>query len=415
MSNRRVVVTGTSLVTSLGCDVSDVWTRICNGDSGISPIERFDCSEVRVRFGGEIKDFDPQSLMDIDGKTLRRIVRFSQFALVASDQAVRQAGLQFENMDVTRCGVVIGSGIGGLEEIEDQHSRLFDQGPERVSAFMIPKLIVNAASGNVSVHYGLQGPSLAISTACASAAQSIGSCYRMIQYGTADVMLAGGSEAPLTPMGLSGFARMRALSTHNDSPTTASRPFDADRDGFVMSEGAGVLVLEELEFAKARGANILAEVVGYGTASDATHIAAPDEHGAGAARSMTAALKDARMAPSEVDYINAHGTSTPLGDKAETCAVRTVFGSDADSLAVSSTKGQTGHSLGASGGVESVFCIKAIETQTAPPTINLDNPGEGCDLDYVANTARDMKIKVTMKNNFGFGGHNATLIFAAMK
>ena len=414
MSRRRVVVTGMSLVTSLGCDVSDVWAHICNGHSGVTSIQRFDCSEFRVRFGGEIKDFDPRSYMELDGKTLRRVDRFAQFALVASHKAVKDAGIQFQNMDVTRCGVVIGSGIGGLDEIEDQHSRLFDRGPDRISAFMIPKLIVNAASGNVSVHFGLQGPSTAIATACASAAQSIGNAYRMIQYGMADLIIAGGAEAPMTPMGIAGFARMNALSERNDEPHLASRPFDEDRDGFVMGEGAGILILEELELAKARGANILGEVIGYGTSSDGTHMTAPDVAGAGAARAMVAALEDAQLTPSDVDYINAHGTSTPLGDKAETCAIRTVFQSDADSVAVSSTKGHLGHSLGASGGVESIFCLKAIGTQTAPPTINLETPGEGCDLDYVPNVAREMKIKVAMKNNFGFGGHNATLVFAAI-
>lgn len=411
MSRRRVVVTGTSVVTSLGTDVTDVWTHICHGHSGIVPIQRFDCREFRVRFGGEIRDFDPRSFLPLESKVVRRMDRFVQFAIVAADKAVRQAGIDFESADLYRCGVIIGSGIGGLDEIEDQHSRLFDRGPDRISAFMIPKLMANAASGNVSVHWGLKGPSMAIVSACASGAQSIGSAFRTIQMGLADVMISGGTEAALTPMGIAGFARMNALSERNQAPEQASRPFDHDRDGFVLSEGAGVLVLEEMEFAKARGANILAELVGYGMSSDGMHMTAPDESGEGASRAMQAALLDADLSPNSIDYINAHGTSTPLGDRAESQAIRTVFGAHADAVAVSSTKGQLGHLLGASGGVEAVFCVRAIETQTAPPTINLDRPGEGCDLDYVPNQARSMRIRCVLKNSFGFGGHNACLVF----
>lgn len=413
MSSRRVVVTGTSVVTSLGCDVADVWTQVCNGRSGIGPVKRFDCSEFRVRFGGEIRDFDPQAHLELDSRAVRRMDRFALFALVGADKAVQEAGLDFSRLDRCRCGVLIGSGIGGLDEIEDQHSRLFDRGPDRISAFMIPKLMLNAASGNISVHFGLQGPSSAVATACASAAHAIGNAFRIIQYGMADLMITGGSEAALTPMGISGFARMNALSERNDAPEKASRPFDRDRDGFVLSEGAGVVVLEELESARRRGATILAEIVGYGMSSDGTHITAPNEYGEGAARAMTLALDDSRLPPDAVDYINAHGTSTPLGDVAETRAIRTVFGSHADALAVSSTKGHLGHLLGASAGVESVFCIRALQEQVAPPTLNLDAPDDHCDLDYVPYQAREMKIRVAMKNSFGFGGHNACLVYSA--
>ena len=414
MLRRRVAVTGASVVTSLGCEVNDVWNAICNGKSGVSLIERFDCSEFRVRFAGEIKNFDPRSYMQIDGKALRRMDRFVQFAMVAADKAIRQSDVLSDAFDPYRCGVVIGSGIGGLDEIEDQHSRLFDRGPERISAFMIPKLIVNAASGNVAVHWGLKGPSSAIATACASAIHSIGNAFRLIQGGYADVMIAGGTEAGCTPMGIAGFARMNALSLRNEDPTAASRPFDVDRDGFVMAEGAGMLVLEDFERAQRRGAKILGEVTGFGLSSDGLHMTQPDENGEGAARAMKAALDDASLAADSIDYINAHGTSTPLGDRAESIAIRTVFGSHADAVAVSSTKGHLGHLLGASGGVETVFCLKAIETNTAPPTINFETAGEGCDLDYVPNEARDMKITHTLKNSFGFGGHNACLILSAV-
>jgi 3-oxoacyl-[acyl-carrier-protein] synthase II len=305
----------------------------------------------------------------------------------------------------------MGSGIGGLDEIELQHSVLFDRGPDRISPFMIPKLIINAASGNVSVHWKLHGPSTAVCTACASATNAIGDAFRMIQYGMADVMVTGGTEAALTPMGIAGFARMGALSTRNAAPRDASRPFDRDRDGFVLSEGAGVLLLEEHDFAVRRGAVILAEIAGYGLSSDATHLTNPDPRGAGASRAIAAALRDAEVTPEDVDYVNAHGTSTPQGDVAESQAIRTVFGRHADALAVSSTKSQIGHLLGASGGVEAVFCVKAIEEQTAPPTINLDHPDEQCDLDYVPWDARQMRIRCVLKNSFGFGGHNACLVF----
>lgn len=414
MSRRRVVVTGLGLVTPLGCDVDQVWSAVCAGQSGVSAINRFDCRDFKVRFGGEIKNFNPLDWLDLDSKDLRRIDRFSLFALIAAHHAIRQSGIDFTAGDPYRYGVLVGSGIGGLDEIEDQHSRLFDRGPERISAFMIPKLIINAASGNISVRWGLKGPNTAVCTACASGTNAIGDAFRLVQWGIADVMITGGTEAGLTPMGIAGFARMNALSTRNESPTEASRPFDQDRDGFVLSEGAGILVLEELEFAKRRGANILGEVLGYGMSADATHLTAPDANGAGAAYAMRAAIRDASLNPDDIDYINAHGTSTPLGDIAESNAIRTVFGSHADGLAVSSTKSQLGHLLGASGGVESAFCVLSMLHRTIPPTINLDHPDEHCDLDYVPHEARTMRVRRSMKNSFGFGGHNACLIFGSL-
>lgn len=415
MLRRRVVVTGLGVVTPLGCETREVWEAVCAGRSGISTVQRFDCRDFKVRFGGEIRQFDPLHWLQMDSRELRRIDRFSQFAMVAAHQAIAQAAIDFTRGDPFRFGVLIGSGIGGLDEIEEQHSRLFDRGPERISAFMIPKLIINAASGNISVYWGLKGPNTAVCTACASGTNAIGDAFRLVQWGMADVMIAGGTEAALTPMGIAGFARMNALSTRNESPAEASRPFDQDRDGFVLSEGAGVLVLEELQFARSRGADILAEVLGYGMSADATHLTAPDVRGAGAAHAMHAAISDAGLNPDQIDYINAHGTSTPLGDVAESNAIRAVFGSHADGLAVSSTKSQLGHLLGASGGVESVFCIQALRHQTVPPTINLDHPDERCDLDYVPHEARSMRVSRAMKNSFGFGGHNASLVFGVCR
>ena len=407
---RRVVVTGVSVVTSLGCEVSDLWTRLCAGQSGIGPIQRFDCSDYKVRFGGEIKDFDPSELIDIDKKEVRRLDRFCQFAVVGAQKAVDQSGIDFSRGDPFRYGVVIGSGIGGLTELETQHCRLFESGPRKVSPFMIPKLMVNAASGNISVRWKLRGPNSAVATACASGTNAIGDSFKLIQNDMADVMIAGGSEAALTPMGLSGFARMNALSTRNEEPQRASRPFDRERDGFVIAEGAGVVLLEEYEHARRRGAEILAELIGYGMTADGSHMTAPDPQGTGAARAMSAALADAGLNPEDVDYINAHGTSTPLGDVAESTAIKSVFNSHAHKLAVSSTKSQLGHLLGASGGVEFALCVTALQNQVAPPTINLENQDEQCDLDYVANEAREMPIRRILTNSFGFGGHNACLV-----
>ena len=404
---RRVVVTGMSVVTALGCEVSDFWDRLCSGKSGVGTITRFDSTDFKVRFGGEVNNFHLEEHLDIKSNEVKRLDRFCQFALAGAKKAIAHAGIDLTQDDPYRKGVLIGSGIGGLNEIEQQHSKLFDKGPKRVSAFMIPKLMVNAASGNISVRWGLKGPNSAVATACASATNAIGDAFKLIQNGFADVMVTGGSEAAMTPMGLSGFARMGALSTRNDSPEQASRPFDRDRDGFVLSEGAGIVVLESYEYAKKRGAPIIAEVLGYGMSADGTHMTAPDPNGTGAARAMQAALKDADAPLDGVQYVNAHGTSTPLGDAAESTALKTVFNSHAGGLAVSSTKSQLGHLLGASGGVEFVVCALALQNQTAPPTINLDNPDEACDLDYVPHEARQMKIDRVLKNSFGFVGHNA--------
>lgn len=402
-------MTGMSVVTALGCDLSEFWDNICSGKSGVSRLERFDPSEFKVNFGGEIKDFHPEE--HFDPKEMKRLDRFCQFAMAAADKAIKQSGIDFKSYtDPYRCGVIVGSGIGGLNEIEEQHARLFDRGPSRVSPFMIPKLMVNAASGNLSVYYGLKGPSSAVATACASASNAIGDAFRVIQSDMADVMIAGGSEAAITPMGLSGFARMGALSTRLDSPECASRPFDRDRDGFVLSEGAGVVLLEEYEHAKARGAEILAEVLGYGMSSDGNHMTAPDPEGAGAARAMANSLRDAKLNPSQIQYINAHGTSTPLGDKAESNAIMTVFGEESKSVCVSSTKSQLGHLLGASGGVEFVVGVMTCLQGIIPPTINLDNQDPDCKLDYVPNVAREREVKCMLSNSFGFGGHNACLV-----
>jgi 3-oxoacyl-[acyl-carrier-protein] synthase II len=407
---RRVAVTGMGVVTALGCEVAECWDAICAGRSGVGPITRFDCSSFKVNFGGEISGFDAGQHLGLVEKEIKKLDRFVQFAMVAADKAVRQSAIDFSSGDPYRYGVLVGSGIGGLNEIEQQHTTLFDRGPSRVSPFMIPKLMVNAASGNISVHWRLRGPNSAVATACASATNAIGDAFKLIQNDMADVMVTGGSEAAVTPMGLSGFARMLALSTRNDQPQKASRPWDRDRDGFVMAEGAGVVVLEEMEHARQRGATILAEVLGYGMSADGSHMTAPDPEGRGAARAMSAALRDAKVDPQGIDYINAHGTSTPLGDKAETVAIKTVFGEHARRLAVSSTKSHLGHLLGASGGVEFVISVMALQQQVAPPTINLDNPDPECDLNYVPHEARRMPIRTVLKNSFGFGGHNACLV-----
>lgn len=412
---RRVVVTGMSVVTPLGHELPEFWEKLCAGKSGVGLIERFDSSEYKVRFGGEIKHFNMLDHVDFDAKDLKRLDRFSQFALAAANKAIVMSGLDLKAGDPYRKGVLVGTGIGGLGEIEEQHSKLFDKGPARVSPFMIPKLMANAASGNVSVNWGLKGPNSAVATACASASNAIGDAYRLIQYGDADVMITGGSEAALTPMGLSGFSRMAALSTRNDDPSAASRPFDSGRDGFVLSEGAGIVVLEEYEHAKARGATIHAEICGYGMSADGTHITAPDPEGRGASRAMMGALKDAGINPKQVGYINAHGTSTPLGDKAETVAMKTVFASAMKQTPVSSTKSQLGHMLGASGGVEFVISILAINSGVLPPTINLDNPDPDCDLDYIPHKAREAKISYALSNSFGFGGHNACLVVGRLR
>jgi len=405
---RRVVVTGIGAVTSLSCKVNDMWQKILRGESGIHALRVFDTTAHKVRFGGDIYDWSVEGY--VDRKEEKRLDRFTQFALVAGIDAVNDSGIDFTKEDQYRCGVILGSGIGGLNEIEAQHERLLTKGPDKVSAFTIPKLMVNAASGHVSIRYGLRGPNYAVATACASATNAMGDAYKAIQYDDADVMVTGGSEAACTPMGLSGFANMRALSERHDDPAGASRPFDLNRDGFVLSEGAGLLVFEELEHAKARGARIYAEILGYGATADAGHITQPDAEGMGAARAMSAALRDAKLNPEQVDYINAHGTSTPLGDKAETTAIKTVFADHARKVSISSTKSQLGHLLGASGGVEMVICMKALADQVCPPTINFTTPDPACDLDYTPNTPRQRKLRVVMSNSFGFGGHNASII-----
>jgi 3-oxoacyl-[acyl-carrier-protein] synthase II len=410
---RRVVVTGLGVVTSLSLKVEDLFERLCRGESGVHLIRQFDTTDYKVKFGGDVYDWDTGDY--IDRKEVKRIDRFTQFALVAGIDAVRDSGLDLSKEEPFRCGVILGSGIGGLNEIETQMARLLFKGPDRVSALTIPKLMLNAAGGNLSIHFGIRGPNYTVATACASATNAIGDAFKTIQYDDADIMLTGGTEAAVTPMGVSGFQNMRALSMRNDDPPRASRPFDADRDGFVLSEGAGLLVLEELEHAKARRARIYAEVLGFGASGDGGHITQPDEQGQGAARAMACALRDARMDPSEMVYVNAHGTSTPLGDKAETSAMKSVFGEHARRLSISSTKSNLGHTLGASGGIELVVTVKAIERSAVPPTINLQTPDPDCDLDYTPNQPRQRDIKVAMSNSFGFGGHNASVIVGRLR
>ncbi len=407
---RRVVVTGLGVVTSLSCKVAELWQKLLAGESGIHPLRIVDPAPFKVQFGGDVYDWDPGDY--IDKKELKRLDRFTQFALVAGVDAIQDSGLDFSREDSYRCGVILGSGIGGLAEIEAQTARLLQKGPDRVSALTIPKLMLNAAGGNLSIRYGLRGPNYTVATACASATNAIGDAFKSIQYGDADVMITGGTEAAMTPMGLSGFQNMKALSERNEDPQRGSRPFDRDRDGFVLSEGAGLLVIEELEHAKARNARIYCELVGYGASSDAGHITQPDERGQGAARAMANALQSAQLQPTAIDYINAHGTSTPLGDKAETVAIKNVFGEHAYQVSISSTKSQLGHSLGASGGIELVITVMALNENTAPPTINLENPDPDCDLDYTPNQPRSRAITHAMSNSFGFGGHNASVVIS---
>jgi len=402
------VVTGLGAVTPFGVSVDRLWDGLIEGRSGIRPVSLFDTAGYDVRIGGEITDFDPEK--HLDRRVIKRLDRYAQFAMVATAEAVRSSGLDPARVDPARMAVIFGSGIGGLQELEQQFHRLVTKGPSKVSAFTIPKLMVNAASGNISIAYGAKGNSIAVSSACASATHAMGEALQHIRRGEADVVFTGGSEAALTPLALAAFAAMKALSTRNDDPARASRPFDRDRDGFVLSEAAGAAIFEELEHAKRRSAPILAEVIGFGATSDADHITQPSENGEGAAKAMELAVRDARLSPQDVDYINAHGTSTPLGDVAETVAIKRVFGDWAKKLVVSSTKSAVGHSLGASGGVELVASVLAAKNSVVPPTINLDHPGEGCDLDYCPNVARDRKIKVAMSNSFGFGGHNACIV-----
>jgi len=409
---RRVVVTGLGTVTALSTKVEDLWQRILRGESGIHPLTILETDRLKVKFGGDVPNWTTAGY--VSPKDEKRLDRFSQFAMVAGIDAVNDSGLDFTHEDLWRCGVIIGSGIGGLNEIQEQITRLTLKGPDRVSAFLIPKMMANAASGHLSIHYGLRGINTAVATACASAANAIGDAFHAIQYNVADVMLTGGAEAAVTAIGIAGFSNMRALSERNDNPAAASRPFDADRDGFVLSEGAGVVVLEELEHAQKRGAKIYAELVGYGASADGGHITQPDEHGRGAAKAMELALADAQLEPSAIHYINAHGTSTPLGDAAETEAIKAIFGDHAYKVSISSTKSQLGHMLGASGGVELVFSILAVRDGLIPPTINLDTPDPKCDLDYTPHKAKERRVDAAMSNSFGFGGHNGSVIVKRM-
>ena len=409
MSTRRVVITGLGALTPLANDFPTTWDLLLQGKSGIGPITAFDCKDYDCRIAGEVRNFDPASGFK-NPKEVRRTDRYTHLAMGAASEAWKDAGLEGATLDADRAGVLVGSGIGGLSTLEEQHTILRDRGPKKVSPFMIPMMINNIASGHISMLYGLRGPNFAIVSACATASHSIGESWRLIRENEADLIIAGGSEAAVVPLGLSGFAAMRALSTRNDEPTRASRPFDKGRDGFVLSEGAAIVVLEEYEHAKKRNARIYGELLGYGATADAHHLTAPAPEGAGAARAMRIALKHANIAADQVDYINAHGTSTPQGDICETQAIKSVLGTHAKKVAVSSTKSSLGHMLGAAGSVEMAICLKAIEQSILPATINLEDPDPECDLDYVPQKPREQKIKIVMNNSFGFGGHNACLI-----
>ncbi|MDP9253924.1 MAG: beta-ketoacyl-ACP synthase II [Verrucomicrobiota bacterium] len=410
MKDRKVVLTGLGVVTPLGNNLETFWRNLTNGVSGIRKIESFDTSAYDSRIGGEVRDFDPKMFFK-NPKDVRRTDRFAQMALAAARMAMEDAGLEVSRVKRDRFGVIVSSGIGGLKTLEDQHTNLVNKGPSRVSAFTIPMLISNMASGLISIEYGLLGPNMCIVTACATSNNAIGESWRIIKFGDADIFLAGGAEASIIPIGLGGFSAMKALSTRNDEPERASRPWDRDRDGFVMGEGAGVVVVEELEHAKARGAKIYCELAGYGLSADAFHMTAPPPDGDGAARAMQMALDHAGISPAQVDYVNAHATSTDLGDICETRAIKTVFGQHArNGLSISSTKSMTGHLLGGAGAVEMAACALAMRDSIIPPTINLENPGEGCDLDYTPNVAKEKKVRVALNNSFGFGGHNATLV-----
>jgi 3-oxoacyl-[acyl-carrier-protein] synthase II len=411
VSARRVVVTGLGLIAPVGNSVASAWEAVCNGKSGIGPVTDFDASQLGTRIAGEIRGFEVTDYLS--GKEARRYDTFVHYGLAASHDALADAGLgvQDEKLDLDRVGCAIGSGIGGIAAIEKNMLIYQDKGPRRISPFYIPGAIVNMISGILSIQYGFKGPNLAVVSACTTATHNIGLAARMIEHGDADVMIAGGAEYATTPTSMAGFITAKAMSSRNDDPEAASRPWDRDRDGFVLANGAGVMVIEELEHARARGATILAELVGFGMSGDAHHMTAPPEDGEGAARCMKIALADAGVNPEDVDYINAHGTSTPLGDRAESDAVKTVFGDHAYKLKVSSTKSMTGHMLGAAGGAEAVFSVLSIRDGVLPPTINLDHPGEGCDLDYVPNEAREEPVDIVLSNSFGFGGTNGTLVF----
>ncbi len=409
MSKRRVVVTGLGVVSPVGLDLAENWRNITAGNSGIALLDEFDTEPFAVRIGGAVKGFNVSDYMS--PKDARKMDTFIHYGFAAAKQAIDDAGLTADEPDRERIGVAIGSGIGGLPGIESGYAAYLKSGPRKISPFFVPSNIINMVSGNVSVAWGFQGPNIALVSACASATHSIGDAARLIEYGDADVMIAGGAEKATSPTGLGGFAAARALSTRNEEPQRASRPWDKDRDGFVLSDGAGVLVLEEYEHARARNANIYGELVGYGLSGDAYHMTNPEPNGDGARRCMNLALNNAGLNPDQVDYVNAHGTSTPAGDVVEVRAVRATFGDHADRLAVSSTKSMTGHLLGAAGGVEAVYTVMALARQVVPPTINLDTPDDECDLDFVAHSARDAKLEVAISNSFGFGGTNATLVF----
>lgn len=411
MSSRRVVITGLGLVSPVGNTVATTWEALCNGKSGIGPVTEFDVSGLTTRIAGEVRNFDITQF--ISPKDARRFDKFMHYGLAAAQEALAQAGLKDGDHGVNpeRIGLAVGAGIGGIASIEENMLIYRDKGPRRISPFYIPGSIVNMISGVLSITYGFKGPNIAVVTACTTSTHNIGLAARMIQYGDADVMVAGGSEYGTTPTAMAGFGAAKAMSTRNDEPEAASRPWDEERDGFVLANGAGLMVLEELEHARARGAHIIAELAGFGMSGDAYHMTAPPADGEGAARCMDVALKDAGIAPKAVDYINAHGTSTPLGDRAESDAVKTVFGDHAYKLAISSTKSMTGHLLGAAGGSEAVFSVLSIRDGIIPPTINLHNPSEGCDLDYVPHTARERRVDVALSNSFGFGGTNGTLVF----
>lgn len=411
MKDRRVVITGLGVITPVGNDVDTFWNNLQNGVSGIELIQAFDTTNYDCRIGGEVRGFDPKQVFN-NPKDARRTDRYTQLAMAAAKMAMTDSGIDVDKTNRNRFGAIVSSGIGGLRTLEEQHNALLQKGPSRVSPFTIPMLISNMASGLISMEFGLRGPNLCIVTACATSNNAIGESWRMIKFGDADIFLAGGSEAPVVTIGLASFAAMKALSTRNDDPHRASRPWDRDRDGFVMSEGAGVAVVEELEHAKARGAKIYCELNGYGLSADAYHMTAPPPDGDGAARAMQMALDHAQIRAEQVDYVNAHATSTDLGDICETRAIKTVFGDYARKVSISSTKSMTGHLLGGAGAVEMAACALAIRDSVIPPTINLENPGEECDLDYTPNVAKQKKVRVALNNSFGFGGHNATVVLS---
>jgi len=410
MSDRRIVITGTGIISCVGNDAKSFWDALVKGRCGLGPITRFDTSQYRTHIGGEVRDFDIHQY--IEPKEARRLDTFCHYAIAAADEAMAQAGipLDLDGFDPRRIGIVLGSGIGGLKVLEDQCKILHNRGPGKSSPLLIPMMIVDMAPGALSIRYGAKGPNFGVVTACASACHSMGESYWIIKRGDADIMMSGGAESTITPLGFAGFCSMKAMSQRNDDPLRASRPFDAERDGFVMSEGAGILILEELAHAKQRGAEILAEIIGYGATGDAYHITSPAPNGEGATRAMQMAVKHAGIDPTEIDYINAHGTSTQLNDKFETAAIKNLCGDYAYQVAISSTKGITGHSLGAAGGLETIACVNTLQTGIIPPTINYENPDPECDLDYTPNQAREKDVKIALNTNLGFGGHNAVLI-----